>query len=278
MLNQEEIIEPSNLETIDLAFKTFIEEMNLAASTNTGWRKVPVIWATSEKSFLVKSDEFLRDNDGTIRYPMITISRTQIEKTSDGKGTFYGSTGFFRRPSDGQYHRITKILNQKDTKKFANNDSKKKIDQVVGNGQEFFPRKNEKVVYETIFIPVPQHIVVHYDVKIFTEFVQNQNELTQPFLNFNGAIKSFAIKAEGHKYECFFEEIEDESSENELEKQREFISTIKFRVHGYIIGSGNNDEKPKIIKTQNSVEMKFPRERVMIGDFPETNPKSTYRP
>lgn len=274
----EEIIEPSNLETIDLAFKTFIEEMNLAATTNNGWKKVPVVWATSEKSFLIKNDEFLRDKDGTIRYPLITISRKTIEKTVEGRGTFFGSTGFYHKTQDGQYYQITKVLNQKETKKFANNDSKKKIDQVVGNGQEFFPRKNEKIIYETIFIPVPIHVVVHYEVKMFTEFIQNQNELVQPFLNFNGSIKSFSIKAESHKYECFFEEIEDESSENDLEKQREFISTVKFRVHGYIIGGGNNDEKPKIIRKQNSVEMKFPRERVILGDIPETNPKSTYRP
>jgi hypothetical protein len=39
-------------------------------------------------------------------------------------------------------------------------------------------------------------------------------------------------------------------------------------VLGYIIGNDPNGDRPKVIKTQNAVEVKIPRERVILEEKP----------
>ena len=76
-----EEIQPSTLETIDYAFYDFINEyMNLRANTNKGWKKVPIIWSTPERAFLSKNKQEppIFDDDGTLIYPLISISRTLV--------------------------------------------------------------------------------------------------------------------------------------------------------------------------------------------------------
>ena len=38
---------------------------------------------------------------------------------------------------------------------------------------------------------------------------------------------------------------------------------------GYIIGEGKNEIRPKVVVRENFVEVKLPREHVMVGDIPE---------
>jgi len=54
MADKETIInlQPSNLETIDDAmFKWVNEHINVSATSNRGWEKVPVIWTSAERAF-----------------------------------------------------------------------------------------------------------------------------------------------------------------------------------------------------------------------------------
>ena len=49
-------------------------------------------------------------------------------------------------------------------------------------------------------------------------------------------------------------------------EEKLYETTISFDVLGYTIGEGLNQERPKIIKRENAVEVKIPRERVIVGD------------
>ena len=41
----EQIIQPSNFETVDYAFYDFVDKkMDIRAVTNKGWKKVPIVW------------------------------------------------------------------------------------------------------------------------------------------------------------------------------------------------------------------------------------------
>ena len=69
----EEMI-PSTLETVDMAFYNFIDKkMNNHADTNKGWKKVPVMWVSSERSFLSKDNPDLMDSDGALIFPIISL-------------------------------------------------------------------------------------------------------------------------------------------------------------------------------------------------------------
>ena len=52
-----EEIQPSTLENIDFAFFDFInDKMDNRSTTNEGWKKTPVVWASAERSFLSKEN------------------------------------------------------------------------------------------------------------------------------------------------------------------------------------------------------------------------------
>ena len=68
---------PSTLETIDRALFNFIDsEINIHVNTNKGWNKVPTIWVSAERAFQTKKDEGVRDKEGTLVLPLISIERS----------------------------------------------------------------------------------------------------------------------------------------------------------------------------------------------------------
>ena len=58
MADKEYEMMPSNLETIDQAFYRWVDErLNVFATTNRGWEKVPLLWVSAERAFQVKHDK-----------------------------------------------------------------------------------------------------------------------------------------------------------------------------------------------------------------------------
>lgn len=271
-----EEIQPSDLENIDFAFYDFVnDKMNNQATTNEGWKKVPVIWSTAERAFLSKNNKDLRDSDGTLILPLITIERTTINKSLTRKGKYYGlSTDNL---DDHRFGRITiarKIVKDK-TNNFTVADNKKRFDNTanrVAKRQAYFPKEeNKKVVYETLSVPLPNYLSINYTVSLRTEYVQQMNDLISPFATLGSSINYFAINRKGHRYEVFLKE--DISQQNNISNigvdERIYKTDINFEVLGYIIGESPNGDRPKIIKRENAVEVKVGRERVILGDIPE---------
>ena len=267
-------IEPSTLETIDYAFYEFINDyMNLRTWTNKGWKKVPIIWASSERAYFAKRNKDLRDLDGTLIYPIISVERTGVSKSLTRKGAFYGAAANFIDPKRGG--RITiarKIVGDKTTNFAAANNIKKfeNVNRTPGR-QPYYPNKNKKVVYETISVPIPVYLSMTYVVTITSEYVQQMNQMTAPFATLGGHINSFLIKRGDHRYETFMKSdltLKNNAS-NLGEDERNYETQINFEVLGYILGEGPNGDRPRVIKRQNAVEVKIPREHVIVGDIPD---------
>lgn len=280
-----EEIQPSTLENIDFAFFDFInEKMNNSATKNDGWNKVPVVWATAERSFLSKNNKELRDDDGTLNLPIISIERTSMNKGKTRKGKYYGLSGVL--PEADRFGRITlstRIVRDK-TNNFSVADNIKKIGGAVNrtpNRQAYFPKKkNNKVVYETLSIPLPVYVSMNYEVTVRTEYVQQMNELLAPFITLGSSISYFVIKKNGHRYETFLQE--GLNLGNNLSSlgtdERMYSTKVSFEVLGYLIGEDPNGDRPKIIRRESAVEVKIPRERVIFGDIPDYGDgKSKYR-
>lgn len=255
-------IQPSTFKTIDSAMYRYLDEqMNLFCTTNDGWRKVPIIWVSAERSFQIKNNKDLRDYDGTIVLPAITLERTSQKKDTNFRGSVYANI-----PENSDYKggsiTIARVINQDKTKNFAN------INSQYHHSQINFPGKNKKVVYETITIPIPVYVTLMYDIKIRTEYQQQLNELLTPFITKTGQIHSFVISHENHRFEAFIQsDFNNEHNIGNMEtNEREFTSTIQIKVLGYLIGEDKNLETPKIVRRENAVEIKIPRERTILDD------------
>tara|TARA_R100000152_G_C6775369_1_gene203740 strand:+ start:126 stop:1007 length:882 start_codon:yes stop_codon:yes gene_type:complete len=262
----EKIINPSTIETIDQALYNWIdEELNLKVLKNKGWKKVPVIWTGAERSFNVKHNRDLRnDRDGSFNLPLISIERTGFNK--DLTKRFFGNVLAMNDEQGGSIV-MSRRINQEKTRNFARADAQRR------KGQLNFPRKNKKVVYQTISTPAPVYVEVTYGVTIRTEYQQHMNDLIVPFATVPEprGINSVFITEDQHHYEAFIDG--DFSFDNNIsnlsEEERKFQTKINMRVMGYLIGEDKNQVKPRVVIRENAVEVRIPRERVIVGDINE---------
>jgi len=259
---------PSTFETIDYAIYDYVnEKLDLHSTTNTGWKKTPVVWVSSERSFQIKNNETYRDNEGMIILPVITIERTAIVKDLNTRGAFYGDQFPIQsQPEKGGSLVIARRIKQDKTSNFANADANKKYNNRVG--PNFVRQSTSKVVYEYISIPPIVYVEITYSITLRTEYQQQMNELMQPFITRPGTINSFMIEREGHRYETFVQG--DYSLNNNLSEmtteERRFETKVDLKVLGYLIGEGNNQDTPKFSIRENAVEVKIPREHVVYDD------------
>ena len=124
-LQEEIFILPSEMETIDFSVYDKVNDVfDLHTSTNEGFKKVPVIWATAERAVQSREDYKLRDRDGTLILPRIVIDRTGVVKDPSRKGTAWGNIPRLLDPKGGSIT-IARTINQEKTSNYANADSKK---------------------------------------------------------------------------------------------------------------------------------------------------------
>tara|TARA_R110000751_G_scaffold64709_2_gene132817 strand:+ start:975 stop:1928 length:954 start_codon:yes stop_codon:yes gene_type:complete len=282
---QEIEFSPSSLETIDRAMIRFVDEdLNLFASTNEGFKKVPVLWVTAERSYQIKHNKDLRDKEETLILPLITVNRESVTKDPGYKGTVFANLYPVNDPKGGTIT-IARQINQKKTAEFQNAVANRKYgaDSNVSSKMKNTNKRNmstAKTVYETISMPIPTWIKVIYEISVRTEYQQQLNELIRPFLTVPGNSRTpKRIEAEGHYYEIFIEGgFANNSNKSNLSmEQRNYETKIKIEVLGYLVGEGENQEKPKVVRRENAVEFKIGRERTILGDIPGSIKDGFYR-
>jgi len=254
---------PSTIETIDMAFFDWMnEELDICCTTNEGWKKVPIVWSMPERAYQTKHNKDLRNADDIFTLPVLTVERVGLIKDPSMKGVAWSHIPPFNDPRGGAIE-VARVIQQDKTGNFANTTAKRRFN------QDNFPFDNRKVVYQTMTMPVPTYVVANYSVQIHTEYQQQMNEIFTPFITSTGQINNFFIRRDGHKFEGFIQG--DFSLDNNIsnlgEEERKFITKIDIKILGYLLGSGNNDDRPKITIRENAVEVKFPRERVIFGDI-----------
>tara|TARA_A100001515_G_scaffold114190_1_gene95606 strand:+ start:150 stop:1031 length:882 start_codon:yes stop_codon:yes gene_type:complete len=261
---REDIIHPATIEDVDIVVNDYVKSLNIHTNTNKGLKPVEVIWVSAERSFQVKNNPDLRDSNDVFILPSITLERTNITKDLTRKGGVFGNIA---KPGDGRFGKIevARRIVQDKTQDNANADAKRRY------GQSTYKFQNKKVVYETVTIPMPVYINVEYTVTLRTEYLQQMNDLMTPFLNTGMGINYIPLHRNGHAYELFLQD--SFSAENNVssmgQEERKYESKVNFRVLGYILGNGVNDERPKVETRQNFVSVKIGRERVILSDTPE---------
>jgi len=270
---EEDIFLPSTIENIDAALTDYLHDLNIFATTNKGWEKVPVVWTSAERNFQIKDNKDLRDSSGAFIKPVITIERTAISKDLTRKGKIYAAVPNATDIKGGAVT-IARQINQEKSSNFANAEAKRLYKQ-----KTFKTNDKSKAVYETITIPIPVNVELSYSLTIHAEYQQQINEMITPFITRPGGINLVMIKKNRHRYEAFIQASFDSSNNlsSLASEERKFETKVEIKVIGYLIGDGPNQEQPKIIKRQNAVEVKIPRERVIAGDVNEFIKNGFYR-
>ena len=259
----------SSIETIDYSIVEWLkDDLNLSARTNEGWTKVPVLWQAPERAFQIKDDKDLRDSDGAFKLPLISIERTNITKDPTRKGSFQAHT--YSKDKNGRAGRmiVAKKIVEDKTRNFAVVGNTRKSNFTSGETQRHYPRVNKKIVVQTLSIPIPVYINVEYKILIKSEYQQQMNDLVSPFIARTGQINSFILRRNGHMYEAFIDQgfAQNNNASNLNEESRMYTTEISIRVLGYLIGEGENDDRPIVRFEENFVEIMFPMEGIVSED------------
>jgi len=272
---------PSTLETIDFSVYNWLnDKMDLFCTTNKGWKKIPIVWVAGERVWQLKNHKDLRDNDGALIFPIMTLQRESFSKDPTKKGVFYGNIPPINDAKGGSIT-IARRIQQDKTANFINANAYRKASKLRGNKgnpgaqQINFPMpKNKQVVYETITIPMPVYIDINYAISVRTEYQQQMNEAVQPFVTVTNGINYLKLEQDGHSYEGFMQsDFSADGNVADLGEDARFYETkINLKVLGYLVGANKNDEQPHIVIRENAVDIKTPRERVVMGDEPDWGP------
>jgi len=249
------VLNQSSIETVDSAFLEYVEGLNIFCETSNNRIKVPVIWSSAERSYQLKNNVAIRDKHGALIAPIISLERFSITKDPNKKGNFQANLS----PKNDRYY-ITKVLNQDKTSNFANADALRK------SGQLNFitSKRNEKVVYQHYAMRIPIYINVEYKINILTNYQLQMNEILQPFMA-HTAQNYFTISKDGHTYEGFYNpEFNQEVISDLGEEERKYKTVISLRVLGYLLSEGDNREDRNIDIFENAVEIKLPKEKIII--------------
>jgi hypothetical protein len=255
-------IKMSTIETIDGAMLDYIRGLNTHIVGNKGFEELPVIWVSAERAYQSKKSKEYRDSDGTIVLPALTLERTAMQKSLKRKGSVYGNTP---PQVEGNSIAVAKRIKQDKTSNFEGARIKRSI------GQINFPSPPQKIVYEYALVPLPIYLYITYQVTIRTQYIQQMNQALLPFLNSGGGINYFFINKDGHQYEAFLQE--EFSPQNNLSSmgadERTIETQFNINVLGYILGSEDNQDGPKVSFRESVVDVKFTREEAIFGDVPQ---------
>jgi hypothetical protein len=271
------VLIPSTLETVDMAFYDFVNNLNISATTNDGFKRVPIIWMTAERAFHIKNDKDIRELDSqTLVYPLISIERVSTTKTKPNERPLPGNKFPY-----GDYKKgvvtIARKINKEKTRNFVNADSKRLY------GQENSRINSPKTVYQYISIPLPVFATMNYEVKIRSQYQQQINEIMLPFINYSSGWNYFMIDYEKYKYEVFMDSENEfkSNSSNQANDEKKYDAKFKFKVQGYTTTIGENQQTPTTVYRENAVVVRFSRETTVLGEVNEfvSNPQNkSFRP
>lgn len=147
---------------VDLAFRDwFDKKLDLHIKDKDGnKKKVPIFFFSSERWNKAREDGGLRDANGTLVLPIVAILRTGISIDNSGPyGRVFQDTG--------EDYVVSKRVHPKSSLIKELNESRPK------NIDPSLP------IYEMYTVPVPDHYQLTYEVKIWTSYVEEMNEIIE---------------------------------------------------------------------------------------------------
>jgi len=166
----------------------------------------------------------------------------------------------------GGYLTVNRVIQQDKTRNFLNADSLRR------RRDENYPlnrfNKNNKVVYETLTIPIPIYVEVTYNMVMRTEYQEQMNDLLTPYIRITNGHQRVILEHNNNQYEGFISgdyNIANNIS-NYTNAERKYETTLSMTVIGYLIGDGKNQKQPRVVRRENAVQIRFASERIIMQD------------
>lgn len=268
-------IKPITLRTADQAVLDYFEKkLSITVDTERGRVKVPAIFATGERWKLIRDNKGLRDENGTLILPLISVRRVNIDRTP-GSSALGQETPYItvRREIHPKTGNMQSLLERRRL-----------------NG---FPKTKKEPVYEFLTIPFPDSSTIYYEIAIWTQYQNQMNEILEKIFYNYEHMDSFVLpveydgnKRKGNSY--YFVGFRDgsvtpQSNVEEFTDQERIIRytyTIKVPVrlmldpkdealsYGINKSETSKDDGSKVVfKRQNATEVKLEEKTLTLEEF-----------
>lgn len=263
----EDVRVPScGIEDLDKAFfKTLRDGVAFQVSNDPGkQQKVPIVFAVGEKWSMIKSGRALRDKDGTLILPLITVRRSGIEQSNtdvNGRGMNQHVGQMTVRtqldPRDRAYQNILNklgLVNSEDVPGDRDFDETgslstdraqvqaNALDNDVRAGGLLAPKLGVNA-WQVITLPTPQFYTATYEVTIWAQYVHHMNQMLEKLMSSYLPTGNRTMRLDtdkGYWFVAYFDE--GISSEDNVDNStgeelvRKYKMTVK--VPAYIVESG----------------------------------------
>ncbi len=263
----DEVRVPScGIEDLDKAFfKTLRDDVGFQVSNDPGkQQKVPIVFATGEKWSMIKSGRALRDKDGTLILPLITVRRSAIEQSSEdmtkrGMNQHVGQITVRSQldPRDRAYQSILNklgLVNSEDVpgdRDFEEEGSlttsretvkANALDNDVRAGGLLAPKLGINA-WQIISLPTPQFYTATYEITIWAQYVSHMNQMLERLMSSYLPTGNRTMKLDtnkGYWFIAYFDEgissednVDDSSAQELIRKYK-----LTVKVPAYIVESG----------------------------------------
>ncbi len=260
----DQTIPSCGIEDVDRAlFRCLRDDIAFQVSDNGGGnqRPVPIVFAVGEKWSMLKSGRALRDRDGTLILPLVTVRRTNIEQTSNdmvnrGMNQHVGEIIVKTKldPVDRTYQNLINKLgipNSDDTHgprdyfpsasliTSRDNTMQNIYDLDVRNGALLAPKLGVNV-WQIITIPTPQFYTAMYEVTIWAQYTEHMNFMLEKLMSSYLPTGNRTLRLDTTKGYWFVAQVDEgytseDNSDNTsgIELIRKYKFTIK--VPGYLV-------------------------------------------
>lgn len=267
------LVPSCTLEDVDVAlFNAFDKQINFSVKQKDGTKKkVPVIFAAGERFALVKKRKMIRDKNGLIILPLISIRRTGVSQTnqditSRGINQHTGDLVIKRRlaPEDRAYQRIVNKLGIKNQDNIAISTTAEpsgsvqlRTERTIG-ADEFSVTTLDSAhmapsisrnIFECIVIPQQQFYTAAYELVIAMQYTTDMNNVLQQMVSAY-LQQGRRIRIESDKGYWFVAKFDEtytsvDNTEDFTEKERVIMTTVNITVPAYFIpGKDAGNEQP----------------------------------
>jgi len=288
------------VEDVDVAvFSLFNEEIPLQVSAKEGLKRAKVIFAAGEKWAVIKKKKDIRDRQGRLILPLVTVGRTNIVQdpvqdiTGRGINQQTGELRVLRRLSknDRTYQNLINRLFIKNQMNLAVNPDQgvsplpgqltttRTVGDLAANpdivdGAYLAPVRNDNV-WETITIPAPQFFTANYEVTFWTQYTAHMTEMVQMFiaaqLPQGNAFRIsnpandgywFVANVEGNEYNP------ENNFDNMFEQERVIKYTFNLRVPAYVLATDTPGAPIPVRRNLSATSIEF---ESAIGDVTKSD-------
>ena len=222
-------------------------------------KKPAIIFAAGERFALVKRLRPLRDKNGALILPAVSIRNISVTQAYDdmvrrGINQTTGEIIIKRRfdPSDIDYQNFINklgLLNRPNNGSSSNRQTgQNSLDPSITQGMLLDPKLNNNI-WEIIAIPQPQYIICTYEIVFWTTHTEHMNYMVETLLSAQlPQIKGFKLSAEsGYWFMGYLEDSIDaqDNFEDFTEDKRIVRRSLTLKVHGYVLApNGSNKMIP----------------------------------